>query len=210
MSHFSDEIWTDWARGIATPGAGNEIREHLARGCVTCSIALSTWEGVVELARRESAYDPPENVVRRAVALFERHAPTRSTVLARSALVAELVFDSFDNPRPIGVRSLERATRHVSYRAGSYFIDVRIEEASSSGRASVVGQLMHHPDASTSSLEGLSVVLTSGRATVAETTTNRFGEFTFEMETHRDNHLSIGVGEDFAVVVPLTGRRGQA
>lgn len=210
MSHFSDEIWADWARGIASADAGAEIRDHLASGCVGCSSSLATWEGVAELARREPDYEPPESVLRRAVALFEQYAPTRPAVLERSTKLAELVFDSFDNPLPAGIRSLERATRHVSYKAGSYFVDVRIEEAGTSGWASVIGQLMHHPDASALSLEGLSVVVTAGRAMVAETTTNRFGEFAFEMETHRDNHLAIGVGDEFAVVVPLTGRRGQA
>ncbi len=210
MSHFSDEIWTDWARGVATPDVGTEIRDHLALGCAECSSSLATWEGVAELASRERAYDPPASVLQRAVSLFEQHAPSRALVLDRGVQFAELVFDSFRSPLPEGVRSLDRATRHVNYKAGSYFVDVRIEEANSSGRAAVVGQLMHHPDASGMSLEGLSVVVTSERSTVAETTTNRFGEFAFEMETHRDNRLSIGIGEEFAVVVPLTGRRGRA
>jgi hypothetical protein len=210
MSHFSDEIWTDWARGIATPDVSAEIRDHVASGCDPCRSVLATWQGVAELAGRELAYEPPERVVRNAIALFEDNAPRQPSVLAQGARLAELVFDSFQSPLPAGVRSLEQSARHVSYKAGSFFIDVRIEEANSAGRSSVVGQLMHHPDASSTSLEGMWVVLTSGRSTVAETTTNRFGEFVFEMEAYRDNHLSIGVGEEFAVVVPLSGRRGQA
>ena len=186
MSHFSDETWTDWARGVATSDVGTEIRDHLALGCAECSHSLVTWQGVAQLASRELAYDPPERVVRRAVSLFETHAPTPPAITEQLARVAELVYDSFRSPLPEGVRSLERATRHVSYKAGNYFVDVRIEEANSAGRAAVVGQLMHHPDASSLSLEGLSVVVTTERSTVAETTTNRFGEFAFEMEPHRD------------------------
>ena len=60
------------------------------------------------------------------------------------------------------------------------------------------------------SLEGLPVVLTSGRTTLAETTTNQFGEFMFEMDSERENHLAIAVGDEFALVVPLGRRRGHA
>lgn len=210
MSHYPDEVWTDWARGTAAPAVRDEIRDHIASGCDECHYALETWEAVAAAARRERDYEPPAGVLQNAVALYARFAAVRPGVLDRSTRLAELVFDSFRNPLPAGVRSLERATRHLSYKAGSFFIDVRIEEPAASGLASVVGQLMHHPDASRLSLEGLVVVLTSGRATLAETTTNRFGEFVFEMDTQKENHLAIGVGDEFAVVVPLSGRRGEA
>jgi len=210
MSHYPDETWTDWARGTAAPALRDEIRDHVASGCEECRYALETWEAVADAAKRDREYEPPATVLQNAVALYRRYAPTRPEALDRSPRLAELIFDSFRNPLPAGVRSLERATRHLSYKAGSFFIDVRIEEANAAGLASVVGQLMHHPDASSMSLEGLVVVLTSGRATLAETTTNRFGEFVFEMDTQRENHLAIGVGDEFTVVVPLTGRRGKA
>ena len=210
MSHYPDEVWTDWARGIATPAIRQEILAHIGSGCAECRYALETWEGVADVARRDCDYDPPQGVVQRAIALYDNYQPPRTDALDRSSVLAELFFDSFRSPLPQGVRSLERATRHLSYKAGSFFVDVRIEEANASGLASVVGQLMHHPDAASISLEGLVVVLTSGRSMLAETTTNRFGEFAFEMDTHRENRLAINVADEFAVVVPLNGRRGEA
>jgi len=210
MSHYPDEVWTDWARGMAAPALRAEIREHVSSGCIECANALEMWEGVRDVARRDLTYEPPESVLKRAVALFDPDSSFGGARWEGSTRLAELIFDSFRNPLPQGVRSLERATRHLSYKAGSFFIDVRIEEANASGLASVVGQVMHHPDASGMSLEGLMVVLTSGRSTMAETTTNRFGEFVFEMDTHRENNLAIGVGDEFAVVLPLSGQRGQA
>ena len=208
MSHYPDEIWTDWARGIVKPALSAEIREHVSSGCIECTNALEMWEGVCDISRRELSYEPPPSVLQRAIALFELYRPARWP--EGSTRLAELIFDSFRNPLPEGVRSLERASRHLSYKAGSFFIDVRIEEPNASGLASVVGQVMHHPDASGMSLEGLMVVLTSGQSTMAETTTNRFGEFVFEMDTHRENNLAIGVGDEFALVLPLSGQRGRA
>lgn len=206
MSHYPEEVWTDWVRGIAPSEVRAEIHEHVASGCAECRSVLATWEAVAKLARRERDYEPPASVVESAVALYRRYPPTRSP-LPKTTRVAELVFDSIQNPLPMGVRGLERATRHLSYKAGSYFVDVRIEEADSPGLASVVGQLMHHPDASSQSLEGLVVLLTSGRTMLAETTTNRFGEFVLEMDTRKENQLAIGVGDEFTVIVPLDRRR---
>lgn len=208
MRHFPNEIWVDWARGIHEESSRDEIREHLSSGCDKCKKSLETWESVSEIAAREAAYEPAPGVLARARALFAEHFPVASA--ERPLQVARLLFDSFESPLPAGVRNLERAARHLSYRAGSFFVDVRIEEEGSSGAASVVGQLMHHPDAASVPLEGLSVILASGPSTLAETTTNRFGEFSFEIDTRRDNHIAIGVGDEFAVVVPLAGRRGRA
>ena len=210
MSHYPDEVWTDWARGVAAPEIRAEIRDHVASGCSECRFALAIWEGVADVARRELDYEPPPGVLQSAVELYRHFKPIGAAAVGRPTHFAELFFDSFRSPLPQGVRSLERASRHLSYRAGSFFIDVRIDEANTSGLASVVGQLMHHPDAESLSLEGLVVVLTSGRSTLAETTTNRFGEFAFEMDTQKENHLAIGVGDEFTVVVPLNGRRGEA
>ena len=208
MRHFPDETWVDWARGIQTESLRDEIREHLSSGCVECRTSVDTWKNVYEIAGREASYEPPPGVLSRARALFAEHAPRAES--KRPIEVARLLFDSFSSPLPAGVRNLERATRHMSYKAGTFFIDVRIEEEGSSGLASVIGQLMHHPDAPSAPLEGLSVILTSGRSTLGETTTNRFGEFSFEVDTSREHQIAIGVGDEFAVVVPLGGLRGRA
>ena len=204
MSHFPDEIWADWARGLTEVAQSAEIREHLSSSCSECVEALATWETVVAMARKDSSYEPPMSVVTDAGALFARHRPAAEA--RKSFRIAELVFDSLQSPLPEGVRSLEPATRHLSYKAGSLFIDVRIEEQRSTKVASVVGQLMCDPNATSTSLEGLSVILTSGQARLAETATNRFGEFAFEMDTGRENYLAIGVGDEFGFVVPLSGQ----
>jgi len=166
------------------------------------------WASVFELAKQEASFEPPVEVLKIASALFARLRPQARKF--GPIRVAELLFDSFRNPLPSGVRSLERTARHLSYKVADFFVDVRIEEQPGGGQASVVGQLLHHPDASAFSLEGLPVVLTSGRATLAETTTNQFGEFMFDMDAERENHIAIAVGDEFALVVPLVRRRGQA
>ena len=208
MSHYPDEVWADWVRGTTTAELADEIRAHLSSGCDPCEDEVAMWASVLELAKQEASFEPPVEVLKIASALFAQLRPQERKF--GPIRVAELLFDSFRNPLPSGVRSLERAARHLSYKVADFFVDVRIEEQPSGGQASVVGQLLHHPDASAFSLEGLPVVLTSGRATLAETTTNQFGEFMFEMDSERENHLAIAVGDEFALVVPLGRRRGHA
>lgn len=205
MSHFPDVVWADWARGITTGVSGEEIRNHLSSGCEECHASLALWKAVAELGRRDASYEPPTDVLSRAVALFRSHGRDESPA-GKAVLLAELVFDSFRSPLPAGIRTLERATRHLGYRAGSFFVDVRIEEQGASGLATVVGQLVQDPkELAPVSVEGCSVLLTSGRATLAKATTNRFGEFSLEMPTERENHLAIRVGDEVSIVVPLSG-----
>lgn len=204
MSHYTVEVWADWARGHLSQELSTRMNEHLREACSDCRTAQDLWSQIAVVAGRELDYEPPEPVLRHARALFAQHRI--DSLLNRPVRVAELLFDSWRSPRPEGVRSLQPSTRHLNYKAGSYFIDVRIEERTGSETAAVVGQLMRHPEATRLSLEGLSVILTSGRTTLAETRTNRFGEFVFEMDPDVENHLAIGVGDEFAVVVPL-GRR---
>ena len=145
MSHYPVEVWADWVRGTTTVALADEIRAHLSSGCDACQDAVAVWASVFELAKEEASYEPPVEVLKIASALFAQQRPHGRQF--GPIRVAELLFDSFRSPLPSGVRSLERAARHLSYKVADFFVDVRIEEQPSGGQASVVGQLLHHPDA---------------------------------------------------------------
>ena len=209
MRHFPNEVWVDWARGIQRETSRDEIREHLSSGCSECRKSLETWKAVFELTSRDAAYEPPPGVLARARALFAGYA--REASPAGRIELATLLFDSFESPLPAGVRNLERATRHLSYRAGTLFIDVRIEEDAASGTTSLVGQLIESADSPSVSLSELPVILRRGRSKVAETTTNRFGEFSFQVDpAGRDSQIAISMADELTVVVPLGARPGRA
>ena len=60
-------------------------------------------------------------------------------------------------------------------------LDLRVEPELSSSRAALIGQISNHstPD---NLMENVPVYLKSGRSVVAETRSNRFGEFQMEYE----------------------------
>ena len=63
MSHFSEQAWADFVRGISNAERG-EMETHLASGCNDCAAERDTWKQLNAMALRESTYAPPESAVR--------------------------------------------------------------------------------------------------------------------------------------------------
>src|SRR5206468_11344563 len=120
----------------------------------------------------------PEWVVRRAKAIFPVPAePERK----RTRLIPiQLIYDSFSLPAA-GLRSTWQVGWQALYRAGDCSLDLRIEPEPASARAAVIGQLSNHTDPG-EKMQGIPVCLKSGKLVVAETRSNRFGEFLMEYE----------------------------
>src|SRR6202171_4404579 len=106
MEHFSERPWADFVRGISGPQISMDIRTHLAADCSTCKTALDAWSRVRRLASEESAYAPPEDLVRLAKLGFDSKLGHQSRACTPANwTLANLVFDSFAKPLPVGVRS---------------------------------------------------------------------------------------------------------
>lgn len=169
-------------------------------------MTFRTWRLVTDIGRTEASYEPPDSLVRWARALYPQQ--WRQKPKSRSVQVAALIFDSFREPLPVGVRTLAQPTRQLYFMAANYYVDLRIEGGRAAGPASLVGQVLSHPAASqTFSVEKLPVTLSSGKASLAHTVTNNLGEFHFELDSRKSHHISIVVSEELALVVPLRGQR---
>ena len=207
MSHFTDEVWADYARGTLSPSEAASVSSHVEAGCSGCGHLLQTWARVAGILRREMEYEPPAGVVDEARSLFTPEEVESPALGDRR--FANLVFDSFASPVPVGLRTIERSTRQLCFKSGSYYVDLRIEEHPGTAKASVIGQLIRVPYNERVRLEGLSVTLSSGNASLSSTTTNRLGEFQLEVPTDGEHNIALGVGEGFAMVVRLRAlRRG--
>jgi hypothetical protein len=88
------------------------------------------------------------------------------------------------------------------YRAGNCSIDLRIEPELSSSRAAVIGQITNHvlPQ---QEMGNLPVCLRSGKLIVAETLSNRFGEFQMEYAQQSQLRLCIHLRDSKSIQVPL-------
>src|SRR6266481_1999528 len=122
MRHFSLEKWTDFARDVVGQAQKNAMQNHLETGCKECTKVFGTWKRVHEAARRESAYSPPESVVRTVKGLGAIYGLGR--VSRMKAPLAKLLFDSSRSPQPVGVRSQGATPRQLLYGLNNYRVDL--------------------------------------------------------------------------------------
>ena len=100
-----------------------------------------------------------------------------------------------------GIRSSRPSGRHLAYQHESATIDVCIEASEAPDRIWLAGQVL---DANrNNNIDGLSVVLITGKGTLAQTATNRSGEFYLESDSAEDAGLEIRFSERSWVLVPL-------
>lgn len=202
MKHFAIEDWADLVHGLVADEKRAAMKGHLDDGCDTCAAHFHICERVAHIAINESSYEPPEGIVRSVKALFALQAPT--TESARNIKIARLIFDSFRQPVPVGVRAFGQPSRQVLFKAGRYYIDLRIERQAGKSQSSLVGQVLRHPGAPPDTGQ-LDVRLTRGKTPISNTVTNRLGEFHFELDATKNHEISISVEEDSSITVPLRG-----
>ena len=155
------------------------MQSHLNTGCRECTQAAGLWQRVHQVARQERSYEPPEAAVRTIKGTFAIRGPRKPTHGMRA--IAKLLFDSSRNPLPAGVRSTATTIRQLLYGTGDYRIDVRIEPRLDSDKVTIVGQVLNSADPS-EGVGSVAVALIKGRKVLAQSLTNRFGEFNLECE----------------------------
>ena len=190
MDHLSEEDCVDLVRGQAQEAT--RMRGHLETGCRRCAGAVRLWEGVHGVARRESAYEPPDAAVRQARGAFALRPP-RPSLLTELAGQVALVFDSF-RERAVGVRSATRAPRQLLYKAGRYTIRLRLEPAEDTERVYLVGQIVDELDPR-GPLQDIAVLAMAGPRTLDRTLTNEMGEFVLEPRAAENLQLCVGIAE---------------
>ncbi len=200
MKHFSQEDCADFVNRTAAPVRLVEMEKHLSGGCAKCTKELNVWQRVKDFASQESNYEPSEETVRLAIGTYAVRGPQPHRGIFRE--IAQLVFDSFREPILAGVRGGHTPCRRLMFRAGEVMIDLSMEAAARRSHVLLVGQVL---DTATSGI-GIGEVpihLLNGRDTLAETTTNFYGEFQLECSENKNLQISIGVTQDKDVFIPL-------
>jgi hypothetical protein len=205
MKHFSTEEWADFVRGVVVNDRRADMQNHLETGCKQCDSAVSLWKRVHVAAQREAGYEPPEATLRTVKAMYAIHGRP-----AGRAAFAELLFDSFRAPLQAGVRSSAADARQLLYGSGDHRIDLRLEPQVDSEKISLVGQLLNSADPARA-LDAVPVTLLKGRKVVAESATNRFGEFHFDVELEENLQLRVSPpqGPEFSVALVYPAGQGE-
>ena len=200
MKHYGIIQWVDFVRRVVTGEDELRMREHLDTGCVDCRQLLEFCNAVYETSRGIDPAGTPDWVVRSAKALLPVRTPAKSK---RCSLVpVELVYDSFLAPAPAGLRSSWQVGWQGLYHTEECSLDLRIEPELKSSRAAVIGQITNRT-APRTEMENIPVRLKLGKEVVAETVSNRFGEFQMEYEQQGRLQLCVYLEGTKCIQVPL-------
>lgn len=196
MKHFEITEWADFVRGLTPAGARKDMETHLA-ACKPCQRTAKLLSVFSSTAAHLRGIEAPTSSVHCAETLFALQETERKR--SRAGWVARLVFDSFREPLPAGVRSGQRLSRQVLFEAGAYRLDLRLERESGTEHFSLVGQIENRKQPRLE-MGSVPVMLTAGRQVVARGITNRFGEFQF-------SYRAVGQMQLFVVLPQEAGRR---
>jgi hypothetical protein len=196
VAHFSEAFWVDFVRDVVSPTIKKAMQQHINAACNECVPTLQMWQSVVAVAENEVAFAPPEGVVRVVRSQF-------ATVSRQVSRWIRLLFDSDLQPVTAGVRGSVSA-RQFLYETEDYYIDLRLEPRKEADRACVVGQVLNRAGKDWL-VDGITVRLQEGTLSIAETATNKFGEFQLEFDVIKDLSLSIGAEEENVIILPLSG-----
>ena len=200
MNHYAIDQWVDFTRGLVPVHHAAEMRAHVAEGCPECRRLSRFTQKLANVCATSAAVEVPESTLRLARAIF----PVRVTSRPKrgNRVPIELIFDSFLSPVPAGLRATWQVGWQGLYRAGDCSVDLRIEPELKSSRAAVIGQVTNHvrPEGDMSNIP---VSLRSGNVLVAETVSNRFGEFQMEYEEQAQLKLCINLADNKVIQVPL-------
>lgn len=173
--HYSIEQWADYGRGRAPSEERARMQNHLAEGCKRCSEAVALWNGVLQTAAADSAFEPPADILRTAQALYATLRPLGAATLrvARLSWFGQMAME--------GVRSATAVPSqqpvHYLYKEGTLLLDIHV--APQADRVAVTGQLV---DSSNSArrFDNRSISVMRKRDALARTQTNGSGEFSLE------------------------------
>src|SRR2546425_1493261 len=114
------------------------MERHLASGCRKCRRTAELLSKLAAAARNDSRVQVPQYALRCAQAIFVLQQPERVQILPR--IPVRLLYDSFREPLPAGVRTQQRLSRQALYQAGDYSLDLQLEKERGSPRVALVGQ----------------------------------------------------------------------
>jgi hypothetical protein len=217
MRHYGIVEWVDFARGVAQSRETEAMRTHLAEGCTECRNLADFCEKLSRVCHGMTPMPVPQNVLQRAASIF---TPGFSRPSKRSLRIPiELIFDSFLVPAAAGLRASWQVGWQALYHAGDCSLDLRLEPELHTGRAAIIGQVANH-QAPEAEMANLPVRLKSGKVVVAETRSNRFGEFQMEYEQQKRLQLYVYLDggarfiqvplKRFVAETPVGGNRLQA
>ncbi|MFY9560456.1 MAG: hypothetical protein WAQ52_09510 [Terriglobales bacterium] len=198
MQHFSEQVWTDFVRGIGPSKTSREIEAHMASGCPDCAAACGMWKKMYSIATNEPSLTPPDHVVR----MVKLEFATSQSPQPSPWTMARLVFDSLSQPLTAGVRSGASDSRQLMFDAEGTMVDLVLDTRPQSGTISLVGQVVDKSGANVAPRQVAVILWTETGQPLAEASANEFGEFQLEFAAQDRLRLSVEIGGHKPIRIP--------
>ena len=199
--HFDITDWADYARNVVATAQREQMLSHLQGGCSRCEKVQALFSRFAVICRREAAYEIPRYAEQQVKALIGLSRAPRRTSLAR--LLGSMVYDSLNDPQPVGVRGTHQISRQVLFHAGDYSVDLRFEHEKGSASMVLVGQIANQK-APEENLANVPVILVAGNRELTRSISNPFGEVQLESVPEGDLRLLVPLesrGQELEVVL---------
>jgi len=191
VRHYEVAEWADYVRSQVSPEQSGEMLGHLRSGCTRCKGVEEQLSRLVAVCARERSFEVPLHAERSVKAMFALNRQPRVSALRR--ILATLVYDSLNDPQPVGVRMGHQINRHVLFDAGDYSVDLRFEHEKGSASMVLVGQIANRKTPE-DLMSHFPVILVSGNQELSRSLSNSFGEFQLEYTPREELHLLVPLG----------------
>lgn len=193
-NHLDLPVLYDFISGVASMDA--QARTHFER-CEQCRSDLSWLQWLADFGAKEKRYDPPAWASTNAEHVFKLKKP--GLVMIAKEIVASLVYDSFNEPLPFGVRQRDLPARQALYKTDNVQLDLKIEVGDEKG--SIIGQIV--ADKAEMEITGLQIELTQEGAVISKSRTNALGEFMFQDLPKGNYELQVVLSDTMVKLPPL-------
>jgi len=201
-THFEDDAWLSFVRGVTTAEEAEAMRAHLNEGCDECRQTHETWQRFVEIAKHEACNLASASAIRVVKAAFalRRKVPFRAGL----AQEAERLFDSSQEAWPRGLRGSPASPRQLLYQAGNFMVDLRLEQNSGLS-GGLTGQVVCAQADRSTGCAGV-VLLREPNTVVGQTITNSLGEFQLDFERPDNLRICLEMPDGTLIDVVLPGK----
>jgi len=203
--HFDRSEWADFVRNQRSPEQRQAMFSHLQSCCSKCKNTKELLERFAVICKGETAYRVPADVERSVKAFFTLNRQPKVSLFQR--VVGNSLYDSSNNPLPVGLRAGHQINRHVLFQAGDYSVDLRFEHERGSASMVMVGQIANRrmPE---ELMAHVPVILFSGSRELTRSLSNSFGEFQLEYTPQANLNLRVPLearGQELEVVLNERG-----
>jgi hypothetical protein len=190
MRHVTIEEIATYTDGKASDTERRFLENHIM-SCSDCNELRRDYKSLETRLREDSAYEPPSELVEWGINLFQPIIQPQAKGSLRR-LIASLIYDTYDQPMPAGIRRVSAPPRQLLFRAGEVDVDVKIESTEANDRITLVGQVLSN---ATKFFDNTPVNLESHGVVRYRTRTNEVGEFSFDDVPKDTYHLSVDLPE---------------